>query len=707
MGRDAAAKASIPWVYAHGHEQGVGQTIGGGCGAWLLPLLWATATAAASPGGAPGSPGPLPQRYPAPAWIAARLPPLPDRPGPYFLLSYQTEHRRLLWHGQPWLDLADHLPSASLLRAEPVGQEAVLTVYVGPRRPYAVYRYRAGQPLQPLVESRVGAAVSGGRSLLFVRGTEVLERDLEGGKERLRQRFAAKDSVERIDVYGEQAVVLLQHENRSQDVYLLGRSTPLLSDVQLGSVTSEGWVVSQRGRSLIVGSAGTPQPAPASASLPVIDITRPPLSLEVRQASALVAVSPTGELGRRTPWVVNVEGYDPHRALRGEVLPAHRLQVVRASDGSGAAWRESEADPWRRLDGLDTPWGESAIAASQFLLQGQDLLARQGDSLRWFRGPQATVLVRQGAVGMRLAGDTLWRQTTANLWTQTRLATVAAPADSEVQVVQHAGRALRVVAGQGLALDGQPLPYRFPADMRGHFGVVVDGAYPVAGTPYVLLVVGRQSAHGGHFVFDRLLAVDLRDGSVGRLGPVDAWPLGEETHRNFHRLRTIAASPRGVFMRSGQALWLAPLSGGAATLVGTLAVGASVGPHAVSPDAQRIAFVDAGRVVVWDAERAAILASTPVLRQPSWKWGPVGHALAIASAGASYVLGASSALQPIRCPVEAGGSQSPLLDVLPEADAALVCVDGSLAVSRPERCLPLPALSCYQALPVAWGATHL
>lgn len=654
------------------------------------------------------------QRYPAPAWIDARLPAGKMAIGPHFLVALQTSHVRVLRDGKPWFNPADHLPGASIVRAEPVGDDAaVLSLYVGPNRPYAVVRYRAGGPLVPLADSQVAAVVRKGRSLLFVRGSTLVERDLDGQVEQLRARFSPQEVVERIEVFGDRVLVLLQRRNSTRDVLSVGSTEPLVTGIDFGSSTPDGWVVNQGGRNLIVGAEGSPRPLPPGSKLQIIDTVRPPLSFEERLGSAVVAIGTDGAMSRRTPWVVNVEGYDVHRALRGEVLPAHRLQVVRSVDGESAIWRESESDPWRLLDGLTTPWGTSAIAASEFSLQGNNLVARQGDGLRWFHGTSQTLLVPRGAKTLRLAGDILRWQTVDHLWTQVRLDESTAAATSDPQVVHHAGRALRVSRGEGLALDGRPLPYRFPTDMRGHFGVVVDGAYPVEGTSYVLLVVGRQSAHGGHFVFDRVLAVDVRDGSVARVGPDGAWPMGFDTRSNYGRFATLAASSRGLWMHVGRDLFLVPLAGQPAQKVGTLdevdsQQGMAAWPRraTVSPDNQRIAFVQEGRLVLWDAERAAVIARTPVLRSPSWTWGPRGHALALVSGKESFALGEDGALQRLGCAVAEGGSQSRLLDVLPEAGAALVCVDGNLAVSRPDRCVRLAELSCYQAIPIAWAATR-
>lgn len=673
--------------------------------ALLVGVLDATAGAASSDGGPPVL---IPQRYPAPAWIDARLPLRSVQNTPHVLLAYRTSHTRILRAGQPWLNVADHLPGASLVRAEPAGAGAVLTLFIAADRPYAVYHYRSEGTLVPVVDSQIGAAVRGERSLIFVRGSSVIERALDGTAEQVRQRFLSQEVVERVDAIGDAVLVLVQRRNNTRDVVVLGSNEPRLQDVQFGSATRDGWVVNHRGRSVLVGGDGQLQPWSHDRRADVIEVARPPLSLEVREASAVLAITAEGTLWRRTPWVVNVEGYDVHRALRGEVMHAHRLQVVRSVDGTTAIWRESESDPWRPLDGMATPWGSSAISANQFSLDGSNLVAHSPDNVRWYRGATPTVLVGRGVDAMRLSGSTLWWRSHANVWTQMRLDASAAQPNPDPHVVQHAGRTLRVRGGEALTLDGQPLPFRWPETMRGYFGVVVDGAYPVEGTSYVLLVVGRQSPHGGHFVFDRVLAVDLRDGSVGRVGPEGAQPLGFDSHANFRRWHTLDAAPRGLWMTSGRDLWLAPLNGAAALKTGTVdAPDGSPVRATVSPDRQRIASVQAGQVVVWDAERAAVVARTPKLRTPSWKWGPRGHALAIAGAGSSFAISEAGDQARLGCAVAAGGSQSPLLDVLPETGAALVCVDGRLAISQPNRCIQLPEISCYQVSLITWGATVL
>lgn len=675
--------------------------------AWVLVVLVGDSRALASADGGASPTDRVPQRYPAPAWIDARLPLRRDIATPHFLLAYQTSHARILRDGKPWLNVAEHIPGASVVRADPVGDDAVLSLYVGANRPYAVYRYRPGGPLLPICDSRVGAAVRKGRSLLFVRGSTVLERDLDGTHEQVRQRFSAQDLVERIDAFQDSALVLVKRRDNTRDVFVLGAAQPILRGVEFGSATVDGWAVNLRGKNWVVGGDGGLRALPIDRQQAVVDVALPPLSQDVRTSSAVVALLADGTAWRRTPWVVDVEGYEVHRAMRGEVLAAHRLQVVRSVDGSSAAWRESESDPWRLLDGTAAPWGPSAITGSAFLLDGTHLIAQQVDSLLWFRPGAQTVLVPKRARLMRHASGAVWWQTTSGLWTQTRLDAAREQPALDDHTLHHAGRTLGVSANQGLSLDGRPLPFRFPDDMQGHFGIVVDGAYPIEGTSYVLLVIGRQSAHGGHFVFDRVLAVDLRDGSVGRVGPQGALPLGFDTHANFHRWRTLDASARGLWMRTGRNLWLAPLDGSAARPVGVLdAAEGSLGPATVARDGQRIAFVQAGRVVVWDAERMAEAAHTPPLQAPSWKWAPHGHALAIAGRPGSFALGEDGSLRSLGCAVLAGESQSPLLDVLPETASALVCVDGQLAVSQPGRCVRHAELSCYQAIPIAWGETH-
>ena len=667
-------------------------------------LTVAVCLALTSPVGAETAPAAIataPLQYPAPPWIDAVLPMQAGPAEPSFLLMQYTTHRRVLRAGQPWCSEVQLGMGRSIVRAEPAKDDAIVTVFEPGKRALGVLRCRPSRPAERIVESDVGAAVRGD-SLLYARGAVVFERHLDTGAEQVRQRFPAGQQVERVDAFGERALVLLRKKEPAKDVYVLGARDPVLRDVEWGSAVQDGWVVHVRGTHQIVDAEGRVHPLAQAGSAPPVSLgARPPLSLEERNASAVISLSAEGTVVRRSPWVVDVEGYDVHRAMRGEVLPAHRLQVVRSVDGTAAAWRESPSGPWRSLDGAAVPWGTAKLDGDDFRLDGLRLLVRSNEGIRWFLPSAQGVAVVGPTREMRPAGPVLWWLSVDNVWMSRRFDAQTDASSLPPHTTVHAGHTLTAEGGTGVSLDGRALPFRWPSDLRGYFGVQVDGVYPVPETPYVLLNIGRQSAHGGHVVRGRVLAVDVRDGSVRLVGPADASPIGFDTRANFHRFRTVAASPRGLWMQHGSQIVLAPLDGSTAVTVGTQDPDSWTA--SASPDSLRLAFVQAGRVVVSDAERRAVVAQTRVLQTAGWQWAPTGHALVVHSAAGLWAIDEQAQLRRLGCSPEPGNPT--LREVLPDARAALLCQGGQLAVAGPDRCTPIAHLACHSLHSIGWGAT--
>ncbi|MFO0603402.1 MAG: hypothetical protein U0324_09525 [Polyangiales bacterium] len=617
-----------------------------------------------------------------PPWVESIQAPGASPTGPSFLVVRTATWRRVLRDGRPWCTPEQLPEGATLVRAEAAGDDAVVTVARG-APPFAVMRCRPGAPASAVVDSDVAAAVTPRGTLLYARGSVLFERPLVGGADRARRRFATQTPVARVDAFPDGALVLTARlAGGDGDVYALDAPAPVLRGVSWTYATPDGWVVNARGANLHVAGDGRVRPLD-----PARDREAPPY--EEASVSAAFSIDAEGRTARRTPWVA------VRRGAPGAIT------VVRDEDEVAAVWRESPEAPWRTLDDARTPWGPAAIPAEEVRVSGPHLVARSGQTLRVWDGAAPARTVADDALAVSLDGDTLWWRTHRFVWTSQRLDAPAAPPTDDA--MRFDGHALAARGDAGITLDGRRLPFAWPTDMQGEFGVVVDGAFPVPGAGIALLTVGRQSSHGGHFVYDRLLAVDLRDGAVRRLSPAGAWPLGFDARANYGRWVTLAAGPRGAWLHDARRVLLAPLDGSPPRVAGPFDRAAMT--PTISRDATRVAFAQGGRVVAWDASPAATAARTGALRSPAVRWAPRGRGLVVASPDGTAAVTDDGEVLALGCARAAPeGVHGHVRAVLPGARAALVCDAGRLAVAAPGRCIPVPALPCDGTSVVPWAA---
>ncbi len=523
-----------------------------------------------------------------------------------------------------------------------------------------------------------------GDTMLYARGATLLERSLSTGAERVRQRFQGASAVRTVGPVGRDVLALVEvadHKHSRQDLYLVGRGAPLLRDVHINAFLADRWYVhtNKLGNQTVGegGSFGPPGETTPQAGCPS------QLCIRVLRASAVIQVDAKARVRRLTPWFADAE------QLHGDPQPparTHRLTTIRSHDGTTLRLREAPDLPWRTTNDSATIVAPATPDAIEVAVVGERMVLLESTQLRVL-GPD-THQQLQGLPATRghLIAD---GEHVALVSDNTDRVSISLtdPAPAHPPTHRFGPHTLAVTHRQQLALDGRDLPFRLPDDMRGDHSPLIDGVFAVPGAATALLAVGRQSHHGGHYVHDRVLALNLVDGSIRRVGPEGAWPLGERTGQRYgawHHLYT-DASGRWLLMQSVNTILLAPLDGAAVTPIGTWSPGDS--NTTGSADHKRFAAIHRGRITVGDYTGPMKTLATPKLHEARITWAPSGHAFVVISRDGTHAVRDDGSVHTLACT----GPSDDILEVLPDARAALLRRAGTLWVAAEDACRPVGA----------------
>lgn len=643
----------------------------------------ATPAARAAPTLTLPPPAPSPSPFPAPAWLAD-LPPHLDAPVPDgFLLAYTTHHQRVTRDGAPLFTLASlgH-PIAHVLELAPIG-DAVLVWAHSERRFIALLWTPTGT--RTLATSDSAAFALQGDALLHARGPEIVERSITTGVERSRQRFPAGTIILHLGLVGRDVLVLIDTgapKQRRQDLHILGRPTPLVRDVHLNAILPDRWSLHTNTRgNFTVSESGTIGPAthesprdPCSAALCVRSV----------RASALIQLGANGQLRRLTRWIADPE----QNASDPQPVPRHQLTAIRGVDGTGLRFREAPDLPWRAATETAAIVAPATPSATQVAVVGERMIVAEEKHLHIFGpGTAERTLDRPNISGDLIADrEYITIVSTGADRVTLSLDGPAPPAHTTRRLLHSDGpHTLDIKDRQLLVLDGRELPFRPPENMRGDHSPLIDGIFPVPNAPKALLAIGRQSAHGGHYVHDRVLVLDLRDGQLQRVGPDGARPLGERSQQRFGAWRSlhVDASGRFLLMHAANSIVLAPLDGTDARPL--FARSPDDLDPSLSPDRQRWAAIHNKQLIFGDFTGTLARPRTRPLRDARLTWAPSGRAFITAGPGNNHAVHDDGSVHPLACK----GAISRVLEVLPDARAALVEHEGTLHIAAADACLPV------------------
>ena len=651
------------------------------------PAPTATSTPTARPDPTPTltppPPAPSPSPFPAPTWLADLpphlAPPVPDG----FLLAYTTHHQRVTRDGAPLFTLASlgH-PIAHVLELAPVG-DAVLVWAHSERRFIALLWSPTGT--RTLATSDSAAFALQSDALLHARGPEIVERSITTGVERSRQRFPAGTIIQRLGLVGRDVLVLIDTgppKQRRQDLHILGRPTPLVRDVHLNAILPDRWSLHTNTRgNFTVGESGTIGPSthesprdPCSAALCVRSV----------RASALIQLGANGQLRRLTRWIADPE----QNASDPQPVSRHQLTAIRGVDGTGLRFREAPDLPWRAASEAAAIVAPATPNATQVAIVGERMIVAEEKHLHIFGPGTAERTLDRPNIGGDLIAD---REYVTIVSTGAERVTLsldgpAPPAHTTRRLLHPDGpHTLDIKDRQLLVLDGRELPFRPPENMRGDHSPLIDGIFPVPNAPKALLAIGRQSAHGGHYVHDRVLALNLADGQLHRVGPDGARPLGERSQQRFGVWRSlhVDASGRFLLMHAANSIVLAPLDGTDARPL--VARSPDDLDPSLSPDRQRWAAIHNKQLIFGDFTGTIARPRTRPLRDAWLTWAPSGRAFITAGPGNNHAVHDDGSVHPLACK----GAITRVLEVLPDARAALVDHDGTLHIAAADACLPV------------------
>lgn len=624
----------------------------------------------------PGSP------FAAPAWLDAVAPRADTLVEPGFVLEHATYHYRVT-RGDETLFTLDSLGvgHGAILAAVPVGDAVLVWVYQNPDFAALLWTPTG---TQRLVTSSSGAFAVIGDTMLYARGPTVLERSLSTGAQRVRQRFPGASAVRSVGPVGRDvlALVELADPKRSrQDLYLVGRDAPLLKDVYLHAQLADRWYVhTNKLGNQSVGEGGSF--GPPGETTPQTGC-RSQLCIRVTRASAVIEVDANARARRLTPWFA-----DPEQLTNDPQPPSrtHRLTTIRSHDGTTLRLREAPDLPWRTANDSATIVAPATPDAIEVAVVGERMVLLESTQLRVLGPGTSQKLQGLPATRGHLIADGEHVALVSDGSERVSIS-LAEPAPTHPPTHRFGPHTLAVIDRQHLALDGRDLPLRLPDNMRGDHSPLIDGAFAVPGAATALLAVGRQSHHGGHYVHDRVLALNLVDGSVLRVGPEGAWPLGEPTRQRFGTWRHLYtdASGRWLLMRSVNTIVLAPLDGGPATPVGTWSEGDSA--PSSSADHERFAAIHRGRITLGDYTGPMKTLATPKLHEARITWAPSGHAFVVISHNGTHAVRDDGSVHTLACK----GPSDDILEVLPDARAALLRRAGTLWVAAEDACRPVGA----------------
>lgn len=637
----------------------------------------------------PATSAPSPASLAPPAWLTELAPRSDTIADDGFLLTHTTHHFRVTRNDATLFTLASlGLSNGSILAAEPFGDAVVVWAYTD-RRFAALLWTPTGT--RPLATSDSAAFAVQGDVMLYTRGPAIIEHSLTNNNERTRQRFAKQAHITTLGMVGRDLLALVDTGDRKRnrtDIHLVGRPDPLLRDVHLNVILADRWSVhtNERGN-LTVGEGG--RFGPSTSEQPP-DRCTPSLCIRSVRASAIVQLDATGRTRRLTPWIADPE--QPAGAVPS-TQPSHRITTLRGVDGSSPRWRAGPALPWRATT-LEAPiLAPATPTATDAAVIGERMAVLEPTKLRVFGPGLSEHSLDLPRVEGRLIAD--GANVTLASGTATRISIAldgpAPPAGVDMRLV-HPPHTLEV-RDVSLTLDGRDLPFQIPTDMRGDHGPRIDGLFGVPGAPTALLAIGRQSHHGGHYVHDRILALNFGDGSVRRVGPDGASPIGERTHQRFgvwNRL-AIDATGRWLLMTTAKSIVLAPIDGSEARSVLAYSPPADLRPS-ISADGQRFAAIHNGRLMLGDFTGAMTSVRTPPLRDAWISWAPGGRAFVVVSRAGAHVIHDDGSVHKLACPDEI----SHIHEVLPDARAVLLGQQGAPHLATATTCSPIDG---YQVVP--------
>lgn len=583
--------------------------------------------------------------------------------------------------------------AGAMLQAVPVGGAVLAWVYDQDTSRYVAVRWEEGTPPRVLATSNDPAFAVNDHGLIVAQGPRLVLRPFDGGAPRTLQTFAREARIARVLAEGGDilAMALTDPSTDSGNVYRVGQAVPLARDVRWNETRVGGWVVQGRGRPFTVGASGriTDEPTGAPGRACVSDVC-----VYATRASAVVQLDALGQAHRLSPWITDRE-YRVEFSVRSDAWPPppeHRLEIVRSVRGEAWMYRTTCARPWT-VFGPTAPLHIAPTAcATAAAVEPSRVVIETNRRLTLY---DAT---NPDGRPLEVPATTRWTLDESFLHSfldgSSRTSHVMVPLDG---APIFGARRFRVAAADeshtldldeyGFTLDGLEHALGAGARFLSH-GQILDGVFTARGSSFAFLVAGRPSAHGGHFDFEQILALNLQRGDIRPVGPAGAWPAGERIRNNYGTFRSIdpSADGRRLLLRDGARVVLASLIGDPPRVV--YRGSSPLLTLSVSSDRERFAVLDRGRLVVGRYDTGDVTGVPLARAVDRVLWSARGHSLAAHDANGVVFVGDGAARR-LGCQ----GAEVELVDVLADTPAALVRAGSSWRVAADGACHTTGAVS--------------